>query len=95
MNEQATRKSPNLKPLLLIPLAVVIAKGASRRRARWEAAGYGSGDRRHGYGRHGFGGRFAMDEDGELHLPPKIESMLETWHTHAHEKVDQPGTTTV
>ena len=93
MNEQSTRNSTNWKPLLLIPLAVVIAKGASRRRARWAAAGYGPG-MRHGYGHHGFGARFETPE-GEFRLPPKIESMLEAWHTQAHAKDEPADTTTV
>jgi hypothetical protein len=98
MNEQPTRRSPSWKPLLLIPAAIVIAKGASRRRARWQAAGDGPrGPGRafghHGYGRYGFGPAGAAG-DREFRLPPKIESMLEAWHTKAHEQGDTPEPTT-
>jgi hypothetical protein len=95
MNEQAAAKSTNWKPLLLIPLAVVIAKGASRRRARWEAMGFGLEGRRYGYGRHGFGPGHHMADGGEFRLPPRIEAMLDAWHTHAHEKDEPAETTTV
>ena len=55
MNEPRERKGPNLGLLLLIPAAVIIAKGASRRRAQWRAAWGGTG----GFGpRHGHHGQF-------------------------------------
>jgi hypothetical protein len=77
--------------LLLIPAAVIIAKGAKHRRAMresgWGQAGPG---RRHGHG-PGFHGREGTaDERASFRLPPKIEWMLETWHTRAHE---QPAAT--
>jgi hypothetical protein len=100
MNAQTARKGTNWKPLLLIPAAIVIAKGASRRRARWDAAGYGPGGRPYGHGHHGFGPGFAGrgfgGPDGrEFRLPPKIETMLDAWHTQAHQHGDEPETTTV
>ena len=33
---------------------------------------------------HRFGGGRTPDERGEFRLPPRIEWMLETWHTRAH-----------
>jgi hypothetical protein len=95
MSEQSAPSSFNWKPLLLIPLAVMVAKGASRRRARWESAGFGPGGHRAGYGRHGFGAAFGPAEGRDFRLPPKIEAMLDDWHTHAHEKSDSAETTTV
>ncbi len=38
MSEQRSGGSPNWGLLLLIPVAVIVAKGAMRRRAEWEAA---------------------------------------------------------
>jgi len=39
MSEQRSGGGPNWGLLLLIPVAVIVAKGAMRRRAEWEAAG--------------------------------------------------------
>jgi hypothetical protein len=97
MHEHPARKGTNWKPLLLIPAAVVIAKGAARRRARWEAMGSGPAGRRHGHG-HGFGPGLTTADGREFRLPPKIEAMLEAWHAQAHEQdrnEQEPDTTTV
>ncbi len=90
MNDSRATRGPNWGLLLLIPAAVIVAKGAMRRRAMWEAAwasdpssaGHPSG--------HGHHGRFAAGRGPEgqppaFRLPPKIEWMLDTWHTRAHE----------
>ena len=79
MNDNQGRRGPGLWPLLLIPLVIFIAKGASRRRAMWASTG--------GYGRQpGFGhGGPSAEERAAFRLPPKIEWMLEAWHTRAHE----------
>lgn len=94
MNEQRERKNRNWKPLLLIPAAVIVAKTALHHRLRWESAGGPDGPH-HRHGRHGFGRRGWMAEDGSLRLPPKIEAMLETWHARAHEQRDATPSTTV
>ena len=94
MNEQRERKGPNPALLLLIPAAVIIAKGASRRRARWDSqwGGPGSFGPRHGhYGHFGGGG---WSDDAAVGMPPKIARMLEAWHTKAHEQGQAPEPTT-
>jgi hypothetical protein len=94
MSERNSGGGPNLALLLLIPAAVIVAKGAARHRdAMWESGwasegpsgfsrGHGHG---HGYGPRGFGGDM---EAGAFRLPPRIESMLDAWHTRAHKKAD-------
>lgn len=99
MNEQRERKGPNPALLLLIPAAVIIAKGASRRRAMRGSAWGGPG----GFGpRHGHHGRYGQfgPADGQsgsraAGVPPWIEQMLDAWHTKAHEQGDAAETTTV
>jgi hypothetical protein len=100
MNEKSGRRGPSRALLLLIPAALILAKGARHRRARWESAWGPSGARGgagHGFGRHaGFGG---SDEAAEgrspFRLPPKIEWMLDAWHTRAHEAAESTEPTTV
>lgn len=87
MNEHRERRSPHLGLLLLIPAAVLIAKGASRRRAtsEWGSDGAASFGPRHGH--HGYfraGDR--PDENAAVGMPRMIERMLEAWHTKAHEQ---------
>jgi hypothetical protein len=104
MNQQTTGRSPNWTLLLLIPAAVIVAKSAARHSAMWESGwtpddaegrGHAHGD---GHGHHRrFGGEV---EAGSFRLPPKIEWMLDTWHTRAHqtaekaEKVESAAVTT-
>jgi hypothetical protein len=96
MNEHRARRGPHPGLLLLIPAAVIIAKGASRRRARW-ASGWSEASRfGPRYGRHGHFG--AGDDPGKTRapgMPPWIEQMLDTWHTKAHEQDDAAEPTTV
>lgn len=93
MNQRSTSKGRSLKPLLLIPAAVVIAKGMSHHRGRWDAAAGGPDFRHGGPRRHGRFG--AVDPaTGEFRLPPKIEAMLDAWHQRAHEAAE-PETVTV
>lgn len=101
MNEQRERKGVNPALLLLIPAAVIIAKGASRRRAMREAAwggpgGFGPRSRHHGH--HGGYGHFGAGDfpgdHGAGGIPPWIEQKLEAWHTKAHEQGDAPEPTT-
>src|SRR4051812_49538041 len=87
MNEHRERKGPGLGLLLLIPAAVIIAKGAPRRRARWESAWGGSGGFGPRHGRHGqFGAGGGPGYGGAVGMPPKIERMLEILHTKTHEQ---------
>jgi len=91
MNERASSRGPNWALLLLIPAVAIIAKGAMRHRAMWQSAWGAPGSTRHGYGHHGgpFGG-FEADADrrAAFRLPPRIEWMLDTWHTRAHQTTE-------
>jgi hypothetical protein len=85
------RRGPGPGLLLLIPIGLLIAKGVGRRRRTLEAGG---GRGRHGgFGHGGFGhggfGPGAFDAEGRstFTLPPKIESVLDAWHTRVHENV--------
>ena len=93
MNQSPTPKGRNLRPLLLIPVAVAIARGMSRHRGRRDAAWGGPGFRQYGPGRHG---RFGQVDPttGEFRLPPRIEAMLDVWHKRAHDEgeVSEPVT---
>jgi hypothetical protein len=97
MNEKRASKGPNWGLLLLIPAAVIFAKGAMRRRAMWESSWSGAGAAGRGYGHHGHfgGGEGQADGPGAFRLPPKIEWMLSTWHTRAHQATEstEPPTT--
>ena len=99
MNEQRERKGPNPALLLLIPAAVIIAKGASRRRAMrgssWGGPG-GFGPRHGHHGRYGqFGPADGPSDSRAPGMPPWIEQMLEAWHTKAHEQGDAAAPTTI
>lgn len=96
MNEQR-RGGSHKGLLLLIPAAVIIAKGASRRRAMWKSGTDPAGFAGHGHGHpYRFGGRGGrVDENGTFRLPPKIEAMLESWHTRAHQTDVSAEPTTV
>ena len=101
MTEQTTSRGPNWTLLLLIPAAVVVAKGVAHRRAMWESGWTPEGAAGPGYGHghaHGPGRRFGGDmEAGSFRLPPKIEWMLDTWHARAHAKAESansPAATT-
>ena len=80
------RRGPGPGLLLLIPIGLLIAKGVGRRRRMLEAGG---GRGRHGgFGHGGFGpGAFDAEGRSTFTLPPKIESVLDAWHTRVHEKV--------
>ena len=90
MNENRRNRGPGWGLLLLIPAPLLIARGASRRRAMW-ASGEGAGPAGARYGRHHrFGGE--GDLRTEFRLPPRIESALEAWHTRAHAPADPTAT---
>ena len=83
MNDNQTRRGPGKGLLLLIPVALIIARGARRRRAMWSSQGDTEPHR------HGFGGDFDMRRGGAFRMPPKLEWMLDAWHTRAHEAADE------
>jgi hypothetical protein len=76
MHERRRGNGPGLGLLLLIPVAVIIAKGHPGGGPCGTPAGQGPAT----------GPRDAT----AFRMPPKIEWMLDTWHTRAHEK-DQPA----
>jgi hypothetical protein len=89
---QNERRGPGRGLLLLIPIGLLIAKGVGRRRRILEA-----GERGHRHG-GGFGRGFgpgAFDTEGRygFTLPPKIESVLDAWHTRVHAAADAGPTT--
>ena len=90
MNEHRERRGPNPALLLLIPAAVIIAKGASRRRAMRDTSWGGPGGfgPRHGqYGHHGsFGPGDGPGFSRDASMPPWIEQKLAAWHAKAHEQ---------
>jgi hypothetical protein len=97
MNKERHGGSPNRRLLLLIPAALMIAKGMRHRRAMWESGWGPSGAAAHGHGhfaRHGAGDATAEDR-GAFRLPPRIEWMLDSWHTRAHQNAEAADTTTV
>ena len=53
MNDNRATKGPNWRLLLLIPAAVIVAKGAMRRRAMWEGAWATDPSHPYGHGHHG------------------------------------------
>jgi hypothetical protein len=93
MNKRNTSGGPNPAVFLLIPAALIIAKGIRRRRAMWESGWTPSAAAGHG---HGHSRRFGVDGEaaaGSFRLPPKIEWMLDTWHTRAHDKGESADST--
>lgn len=90
MNENRVRGGPSWRFLLIIPAVLILAKGAMRRRAMWDSAPGASGSGGQGYRHHGHFGAGDGDPDqrAAFRLPPRIESMLETWHTRAHQTAD-------
>ena len=93
MSERSDSRGPNWALLLLIPAAVVVAKGVAHRHAMWDPGWTPEGGSGHGHS-HGRHRRFGGDmEAGMFRLPPKIEWMLETWHTRAHQRAEVTGAT--
>jgi len=84
MHDTHGNRGPGRGLLLLIPAALILASAAKhRRQAMWEMAGSSAqpGGRRHGHHRR-FG--YAEGDPDTFRLPPKIESMLDAWHTRTH-----------
>ena len=96
MKEKSGNRGPNLGLLLLVPAVVILAKGAMRRRAMWESGWGPAGGpgRRHGH-HAGLGAGDEQAEGRAFRLPPKLEWMLDTWHTRAHQAADAADSTTV
>jgi hypothetical protein len=90
MNDNRANRGPSWGLLLLIPAAVILAKRAMRRRAMWESAWETPGSVSRGHGHHGrFGGEGgAPDRRAAFRLPPRIEWMLDSWHSRAHQTAD-------
>jgi hypothetical protein len=96
MNERSASRGPNWALLLLIPAVAIIAKGARRRRAMWASSWGALGYAGHGYRHHGaaFAGTESdADPRAAFRLPPKIEWMLDSWHTRAHETLESSDPT--
>jgi hypothetical protein len=79
MSEKSADRRANWKFLLLVPAVMIIAKGAKRRRAMW-GSGWDASAAGHGHG--------VAEGQNSFRLPPKIEWMLDTWHTRAHEATE-------
>lgn len=77
MHGTRERQGPPIGLLLLIPAAVIIAKGMSDRRGT-EGPAWHPG---HHMGRFG---PPASGERGAFRLPPWIEEALTSWHDRAH-----------
>jgi hypothetical protein len=62
----------------------------------WESGWAPSGSAGHGAGqRRRFGGGWTARERGTFRLPPKIEWMLDDWHTRAHQQEEAAEQTTI
>jgi hypothetical protein len=75
---------------LLIPATLIMVKGMHRRRTM-SGQGRGQGSWGHGLsGHHAWNGAIGPkgDATSEYWLPPKIESILRTWHDRAHQTAD-------
>lgn len=84
MNDNQRGRGPALWPLLLIPLAIFVAKGVARRRdAMWASGGLHGP--RGGYDMHGRYSRFDDGAGSSFRFPPKIESALDSWHERTHD----------
>ena len=57
----------------------------------WQSAWGAPGSAGHGYGHHrgpGWGAEADPDQRAAFRLPPKIEWMLDSWHTRAHQALE-------
>ena len=91
MNEKCGGGGPNLGLLLLIPAAMILAKGMKHRRAMWASEwGHGPGDPGREHGRHVRFGGGAPETEGRaaFQLPPRIERVLDAWHAGAHRAAE-------
>jgi hypothetical protein len=91
MNEKGTGGGPSVGLLLVIPVAAIVAHAAMRHhRMNWDEVGEpGAAAPHRRHGRHRLAGpeSDAAARDG-FRLPPRIEWMLDTWHTRAHQATE-------
>ncbi len=93
VSEKCNNGGPGVGLLLLIPAVAVAAHVAKRHhRMMWDdLGGAESATRFRGHGRHRFAG---PDSDpaarDSFRLPPRIQWILDTWHTRAHQ-ADKPA----
>ena len=93
VSKKSTRGGPSIGLLLLIPAAAIVARAAMRQRQMMWAEigepGSAAPRRRHGPGHRHFAGPGSdASARGDFRLPPRIEWMLDTWHTRAHEAAE-------
>src|SRR5262245_23059617 len=83
--QQRRQDGRRVWPFVLIPVSIVALKAMRRRRmAQWGLGPEAMGHHGHGgYGRSA--GSRGMEGGPAFRLPPKIESVLEAWHTRAHQ----------
>jgi hypothetical protein len=86
-----TSGGPSIGLLLLIPAAAIVARAAMRHHEMmWNEPGEpGAAGPHRRYGRRRFTGP-ESDAAGQagFRLPPRIEWMLDTWHTRAHQAAE-------
>jgi len=91
VSEKTTSGGPSVGLLLLIPAAAIVAHAAMRHhRMMWAEIGEpGAAAPYRRHRRHRFAGPESETaaRDG-FRLPPRIEWMLDTWHTRAHQAAE-------
>jgi hypothetical protein len=76
-------------PFLLIPAAVMTAKAMRRHRM---AHGWVGSEAIGRHGHRGWAGSVGPDGEPGFRLPPKIEAVLDSWHTKAHQAAPSADT---
>ena len=91
MNTESKQGGPSVGLLLLIPAAALVVHAAKRHhQMMWDEIGGPESEtpyRRHGHHRFAAPESASAARDG-FRLPPRIEWMLETWHTRAHQTAE-------
>jgi hypothetical protein len=94
MSEKSNSGGPSLGLLLLIPAAALVAHAAMRHhRMMWDEIGgpeSAAPYRRHGH--HHLATPVSDAASDGFRLPPRIEWMLDTWHTRAHKAAEPTDT---
>jgi hypothetical protein len=93
MNEKSNRGGPSVGLLLLIPAAALVVRAATRHhQMMWdEIGGPESVAPRHRHGHYRFAAADAESAARDsFRLPPRIEWILDTWHTRAHQPLAEP-----